>query len=51
MCYRDGQFTEPDITMEEMIDKVVPILGRTIGEEEARKELTAVLPTLERWHT
>ena len=49
MCYRDGKFTEPEITMDGMIEKVVPILGKAIGEEEARKEMAAVLPTLERW--
>jgi len=49
MCYRAGKFTEPDLTMEGMIEKVVPILGRSVGEEEARKEMTAVLPALERW--
>ena len=51
MCYSDGKFTEPDITMGEMIEKVVPILGKTFGEEEARKEMTAILPTLERWRS
>ncbi|MCL1981858.1 MAG: NAD(P)H-dependent oxidoreductase [Clostridiales bacterium] len=49
MCYRDGKFTEPGITMDEMIEKIVPILGKSIGEDAAKKEMSAVLPTLERW--
>jgi len=28
---------------------LVPILGESMGEEEARKELTTLLPTLKRW--
>ncbi|HBG11671.1 MULTISPECIES: zinc ribbon domain-containing protein [Clostridia] len=48
-CYKDGKFIDPDLTMEEMTEMIVPILGRTFGEEEARKEVTTVLPTLIRW--
>ncbi|WP_246615510.1 zinc ribbon domain-containing protein [Clostridium thailandense] len=32
-----------------MIEMIVPILGKAIGEEEARKEMTTLLPTLKRW--
>ncbi|GLC29590.1 transcriptional regulator [Clostridium omnivorum] len=48
-CYKDGKFIAPNLSMEEMIEIIVPILGRTIGEEEARRETTALLPTLKRW--
>ncbi len=48
-CYKDGKFIEPDLTMEEMTEMLVPVLGRSIGEEEARKDITTVLPTLKRW--
>ncbi|GKX66372.1 zinc ribbon domain-containing protein [Inconstantimicrobium mannanitabidum] len=48
-CYKDGKFIDPNISMEEMVETIVPILGRTIGEDEARKEMTALLPTLKRW--
>jgi hypothetical protein len=48
-CYKDGKFIEPDLTIEEMTEMIVPVLGRSIGEEEARKEITAVLPILKRW--
>jgi hypothetical protein len=48
-CYKDGKFIHPNLTMEEMIEMLVPVLGEAMGEEEARKELTTLLPTLKRW--
>lgn len=48
-CYKEGKFIDPNISMEEMIELIVPVLGRAIGEEEARKEMAALLPTLKRW--
>lgn len=39
----------PNMTREEMIELIVPVLGRAIGEGEATKEMTALLPTLKRW--
>ncbi|WP_415466293.1 zinc ribbon domain-containing protein [Clostridium saccharoperbutylacetonicum] len=35
--------------MKGMIELLIPILGREIGEEKARKEMTTLFPTLERW--
>ena len=48
-CYKDGKFIHPNMTMEEMIELIVPVLGRAIGEGEATKEMTALLPTLKHW--
>ncbi|WP_230474493.1 zinc ribbon domain-containing protein [Calidifontibacillus erzurumensis] len=48
-CYKDGKFLHPNVTLEEMTDMIVPILGQSMGEEKARQELTALLPTLKRW--
>lgn len=48
-CYRDGKFIDPNISMKEMIEKIVSVLGKAIGEDEARKELTTLFPTLKRW--
>jgi hypothetical protein len=48
-CYKNGKFIDPNISMKEMIEMIVPILGRAIGEEEARKEMKKLLPTLMRW--
>lgn len=48
-CYKDGKFIEPDLSMEEMVEMIVPVLGKSIGEEEAREEMTSLLPNLKRW--
>lgn len=48
-CYRNGEFIHSNISMEEMIELLIPILGREIGEEKARREMTTLFPTLERW--
>jgi hypothetical protein len=49
LCYKDGQFLAPEVSMEEMIESIVPILGKSIGEDTARKEMKALFPTLKRW--
>ena len=49
ICYKDGKFTDPNISMKEIIEQIVHGLGKTIGEEAARKELTTLFPTLQRW--
>jgi hypothetical protein len=46
-CYKDGAFTNPDCTMEEMIEICVPHMP--MPEEEARKQMQAFFPTLTRW--
>ena len=48
-CYKDNKFIDPNISIQEMVEIIVPVLGAAIGEEEARKELTTLLPTLKRW--
>ena len=49
-CYSDGQFTNPDITMEEMIEICVPYMVENgIPEDEARKMMQEFLPNLKRW--
>lgn len=49
-CYKNGEFKQPDATLEDMIKICVPHLiegGRT--EEEARRLLESTLPHLKRW--
>jgi hypothetical protein len=51
-CYKDGGFTEPDITMQEMEDVCVHYMSSTEGgfrETDARKMMHVLLPTLDRW--
>lgn len=50
-CYKDGQFTNPQLTLEEAIEIGIPHLARKIGTENARKELSELLPRLDRWRT
>ncbi|OGQ51957.1 MAG: hypothetical protein A3J24_01905 [Deltaproteobacteria bacterium RIFCSPLOWO2_02_FULL_53_8] len=50
-CLVAGRFTEPDITMEEMIDKVVGYMENhaDIPKGQARPMLVTFMPTLKRW--
>lgn len=50
-CYENGKFTDPEITMEEMIDLIVDItVDKTkISEEQARQISQSFIPTLKRW--
>ena len=50
-CFQDGQFTDPDITMEKYIDKVIGIMVRQniMPEAQATKLMREVIPTLKRW--
>lgn len=50
-CYEDGKFTDPYITMEEMIDLVTDIMieKTKMPEEQARQIASSFIPTLKRW--
>ena len=48
-CYKDGAFLNPDATVADMVEMGVPHLARKIGEEAAREQLAAFIPTLKRW--
>lgn len=50
-CYQDGKFTQPDISLPEMIDHGVEVLVKTgeMPEVKARPLLSEVLPRLKRW--
>jgi hypothetical protein len=48
-CYKSGAFTEPDITMGQMIEKCAGIMGQ-MGIPEAQIEQTKTfIPMLKRW--
>jgi len=49
-CYKDGEFLEPEATVNDMIELGLPHLAKKIGEEAARKQLAAFVPTLARWN-
>ena len=49
-CYQNGAFTNPDITMEEMIQGCIGIMVKYgMAEEQANQQMTALIPTLKRW--
>jgi len=50
-CFRNGRFIDPNITMEQMIDKVADILATNMKMPEAKAKgiADAVIPKLKRW--
>ena len=52
-CFQKGTFTEPDISMQEMIDKCVAIMDqqKIMPEDQARDLMTKTIPSLKRWKT
>ncbi|NOT06574.1 MAG: transcriptional regulator [Gemmatimonadales bacterium] len=50
-CYKGGAFTEPDMTMEQMLDVSVGFMVRQgiMPEASARALLGDVMPRLKRW--
>ncbi|HEU5260476.1 MAG TPA: zinc ribbon domain-containing protein [Gemmatimonadales bacterium] len=50
-CFRNGAFTEPQVSMQAMIDKCVDIMakGGIMPEAQARTLMTDVIPKLKRW--
>ncbi|MBD3389610.1 transcriptional regulator [Candidatus Micrarchaeota archaeon] len=49
-CYQNGVFTEPDISMREMIEKVMGFMvNEGMPREEAEKEARETIPHLNRW--
>jgi hypothetical protein len=52
-CFSDGAFTEPDISMQEMLDRCVAIMDQQgiMAASDARPLLADVMPRLRRWQT
>ena len=52
-CYMGGAFTEPDVTMKQMIDRCVSIMARRqiMPEARARELLNRVMPHMKRWQS
>lgn len=49
-CWKEGAFTWPDATMEQMIDHCAPMMAQSgFTEEEARQKMREWFPTLKRW--
>ncbi|GEM_PF-180518 len=52
-CYKDGNFTEPQITMEQMVDKVADIMAKKMDmpEAQAMEAAKSFVPKLKRWRS
>lgn len=50
-CYTDGAFTEPDLTMQEMIQRNIEFMtGKLkIDEKKSHEFSYALIPSLKRW--
>ena len=48
-CYKDGAFTEPKITEQEMVDKVEGILSQMDMPKDLLHKIKEFIPTLKRW--
>jgi len=52
-CFKDGAFTEPDITMEQMKHKVIDIMVNQMHmpAEQVKPMMQAFIPVLKRWRS
>jgi hypothetical protein len=48
-CYKNGKFTEPDITMAQMITKCESIMKQMHISEVQIEQTKAFIPMLKRW--
>lgn len=50
-CFKNGTFTDPTLTLPQMIEKLIPFaiqMGKS--ENDARKMASEQLPKLKRWN-
>jgi len=48
-CYKKGEFTEPDLTLEEVLDNVEKIMKEMSMTEDVIEETKLMIPNLKRW--
>ena len=49
-CFQNGKFTDPNITIEQMIDKVAGFAKQMkMSDEQAREMAKTFIPKLKRW--
>lgn len=49
-CFENGEYTDPNLTMEGMIEICIPhMVNDGMSESEARSMLNEYLPKLKRW--
>ena len=52
LCYEKGQFTKPEMTMDEMITNSIKYMTKDpkVSDDQANVLVHAVIPQLKRWH-
>ncbi|OQA55244.1 MAG: putative zinc ribbon domain protein [Candidatus Atribacteria bacterium ADurb.Bin276] len=50
-CYQNGNFTDPDITVEQMIEKCVDIMKKMNLPDMQIEQAKKYIPMLKRWST
>jgi hypothetical protein len=51
-CFQNGDFTSPDLIMEQMIDRLVRLSDKMgMSQAQARALAKTVIPKLKRWQT
>ena len=49
-CFKNGDFTSPDLTLEQMIDKLIGFADKMgMTQTQAREIAQKVIPRLKRW--
>ncbi|MBI4356708.1 MAG: zinc ribbon domain-containing protein [Gammaproteobacteria bacterium] len=48
-CFKSGQFTEPNITLPQMVDKVAGIMTKMKMSSFSIEQVKKTIPTLKRW--
>ena len=52
-CFQNGKFTEPTITLTQMIEKCVVIMTqrKIMSEHQAKELMSKTIPMLKRWRS
>ncbi len=52
-CFANGAFTEPNITIQEMIDRCIKIMAEKgiMPEQQAKALMNQTIPMLKRWQS
>jgi hypothetical protein len=48
-CYKNGAFVNPDLTLQEMLDKVEHIMKQMDTPKEIIDKIKQIIPQLKRW--
>jgi len=48
-CYKDGAFTEPDLTLEEVLENIEKIMQEMKMPENVIEQTKLMIPELKRW--